>query len=48
MLEPGLLAAVPLLHERQAEELPLPGTGLNLPASHAMHELLLDAPRSGL
>ena len=46
--EPSLPAAVPLLHERQADALLLPGTGLALPASHARQELTLDAPRSGL
>ena len=46
--EPSLLAAVPLLHERQADALLLPGTGLALPASHARHDALLLEPESGL
>ena len=48
MLAPGWLAAVPTLHGVQADALLLPRTGLALPGSHARHQLLLDAPMSGL
>ena len=45
---PALPAAVPTLHSMQADSLLLPGTGLALPGSHARHQLLLEAPKSGL
>ena len=45
---PGRLAAVPTLHGMHADALLLPSTGLAVPGAHVRHQLLLDAPISGL